>query len=71
MDEVKAVDIIFLDFTKTFDTVPANILLDKLSNSEINKITLCWVTNQMNGGLRVVVNAATFQQQPFTSLLYH
>lgn len=28
-----------------FDAVPHDILLDKLSNCEINRFTLCWVIN--------------------------
>lgn len=58
--EGKPVDVIFLDFTKTFNTVPHGILLDKLSNSEINSFMPFWVMNWFDGSMhRVVVNGAT------------
>lgn len=43
----------FLDFSRTFDTVPLSTLLDKLSNSEMNWFTLCWVNGTAQ---KVVVN---------------
>jgi len=39
MDEGKAVDVIFLSFSKTSDTVPHNLLLDKSSNGETHGFT--------------------------------
>lgn len=41
VDEVKAVPVIFLDFSKTFDTVSHNTLPGKLPNCEINRFSLC------------------------------
>ncbi|PKU45836.1 rna-directed dna polymerase from mobile element jockey-like [Limosa lapponica baueri] len=39
----KAVDVIYLDFGKVFDTVPHSVLLEKLANHGIDKCTLHWV----------------------------
>jgi len=36
VDEGKMVGVVFVDFRKVFDTVPHNILLDKLSNCRIS-----------------------------------
>ncbi|KAK4806138.1 hypothetical protein QYF61_001061 [Mycteria americana] len=68
VDEGKAVDVVFLDFSKAFDTVPQSILLDKLSNCGMSRFTVCWVKNWLEGrAQRVVVNGATSGWQPVTS----
>ncbi|KAK4806195.1 hypothetical protein QYF61_001118 [Mycteria americana] len=57
VDEGKAVDVVFLDFSKAFDTVPRSILLDKLSNCGMSRFTVLWVKNWLEGrAQRVVVN---------------
>lgn len=43
VDEEKMVDVVFLDFTKTFDTVPHRILLDKLSNCCMSGFMVHWM----------------------------
>lgn len=43
MDEGKAVDVVFLDFSKAFDTVPHSILLDKFSSCGISRFRVHWV----------------------------
>lgn len=48
-DEEKAADIIFPEFSKTFDSVPHGILPVKLSSCEINRFMICWVANWFNG----------------------
>jgi len=55
------VDVFFLGFSKDSDTVPHSILLDKLSNYEMNGYTVRWVKKWLNSrSHRVVVNGATF-----------
>ena len=49
VDEGKAVDVIYLDFSKAFDTVSHNILLKKLAARGLDWRTLCWVKNWLDG----------------------
>ncbi|GAB0178848.1 mitochondrial enolase superfamily member 1 [Grus japonensis] len=42
VDEGKAVDVIYLDFSKAFDTVSHSILLEKLVAHGLDGCTLCW-----------------------------
>ncbi|KAK4813150.1 hypothetical protein QYF61_013115 [Mycteria americana] len=68
VDEGEAMDVVFLDFSKAFDTVPHSILLDKLSNCGMSGFTVHWVKNWLNSRpQRVVVNGATAGWQLVTS----
>jgi len=49
VDEGKAVDVVYLDFSKAFDTVPHSILLEKLAAHGLDGCTLCWMKNWLNG----------------------
>ncbi|KAK4815480.1 hypothetical protein QYF61_003016, partial [Mycteria americana] len=60
VDEGKAMDVVFLDFSQAFDTVPHSILLDKLSNCEMSRYTLHWVMNRLKGRAQRVVSPAVF-----------
>ncbi|NXP18553.1 RTXE polymerase, partial [Scytalopus superciliaris] len=42
VDEGRAVDVVYLDFSKAFDTVSHNILLEKLVAHGLDRCTLCW-----------------------------
>ena len=57
VDEGKVVDVVYLDFSKAFDTVSHSILLGKLAARGLDRYTLLWVRNWLEGGAqRVVVN---------------
>jgi len=57
VDEGKAVDVAYVDFSKAFDTVPHSNLLEKLAARGLDGCTLCWIKNWLNGrAQRVMVN---------------
>jgi len=47
--EGKAVDGIYLDFSKAFDTASHSILLEKLAAHVLDGCTLRWVKNCLEG----------------------
>ncbi|KAK4831533.1 hypothetical protein QYF61_018135 [Mycteria americana] len=49
VDEGKAVHVVYLDFSKAFDTVFHSILLEKLAARGLDGRTLCWVKNWLDG----------------------
>lgn len=60
VDAGNAVDAVFLDFSKAFDSILHITLLDKLSKGEVNGFTLHWKMNWQNGRVqRVVASGAT------------
>ncbi|GAB0199202.1 mitochondrial enolase superfamily member 1 [Grus japonensis] len=64
VDEGKAVDVVYLDFSKAFDTVSHSILLEKLSAHGLDGCTLHWVKNWLDGQVqRIVVNPVGGQSQ--------
>jgi len=48
VDEGKAADVIYLDFSKAFDAVPHSILLEKLAGHGLAGCTLHWIKNWLN-----------------------
>ncbi|KAK4810730.1 hypothetical protein QYF61_007704 [Mycteria americana] len=67
-DEGKAVDVLYLDFSKAFDTVSHSILLEKLAAHGLDGCTLRWVKNWLDGwSERVVVNGVYSIWRPVTS----
>ncbi|KAK4825836.1 hypothetical protein QYF61_002959 [Mycteria americana] len=68
VDEGKAVDVVYLDFSKAFDTVSHGILLEKLAAHGLDGCTLRWVKNWLDGrAQRVVVNGVYSGWRPVTS----
>ena len=49
VDEGKAVDVVYLDFSKAFDTISHSILPEKLAAHGLDGRTLCWVKNWLDG----------------------
>ncbi|KAJ7417970.1 rna-directed dna polymerase from mobile element jockey-like [Willisornis vidua] len=59
VDEGKAVDVVYLDFSKAFDTISHSTMLEKLAAHELDWSTLFWVKSWLDGrAQRVLVNAA-------------
>ncbi|XP_052629063.1 uncharacterized protein LOC128134875 [Harpia harpyja] len=68
VDEGKAMDVVYLDFSKAFDPVSHGILLEKLAAHGLDKCTLRWVKNWLDGqAQRVVVNGVKSSWWPATS----
>jgi len=59
VEEGRAVDVVYLDFSKAFDTVSHNILLAKLRKCGLDEWSVRWMENWLNGrAQRVVISGA-------------
>jgi len=68
VDEGKAADVIYLDFSKPFDTIPHIVLLEKVAACGLDGCTHFWVKNWLNDrAQRVVVNGVKSNWWPVTS----
>jgi len=68
VDEGRAVDVVYLDFRKAFDTVSYNILIRKLRKCGPDEWSVRWIENWLNGRTqRVVISGAESSWRPLTS----
>jgi hypothetical protein len=68
LDQNKQVDMLYLDFSKAFDSVDHDILLYKLQKHGINGVLLRWFESYLNDRWqRVVIEGAASTWSPVTS----
>jgi len=62
------VDVVYLDFSKAFDTVSHNILLGKFRKCGLDEWSVRWIENWLKGrAQRVVISNAESSWRPVTS----
>ena len=68
VDEGRAVDVVYVDFRKAFDTVSRNILLRKLRKCGLDEWSVRWTENWLNGRAQsVVISGAESSWRPVAS----
>ncbi|CAM5142344.1 unnamed protein product [Natator depressus] len=68
VDEGKAVDVLFLDFSKAFDTVSHSILASKLKKYGLDEWTIRWIETWLDCRAQwVVINGSMSSWQPVLS----
>ena len=68
MDEGKAVDVVYMDFSKAFDKVPHGRLVRKMQSLGIHAGVVNWIRHWLNGrSQRVVVEDSYSEWRPVTS----
>ncbi|CAM5091350.1 unnamed protein product [Eretmochelys imbricata] len=67
-EEGKTVDVLFLDFSKAFNTVSHSILASKLKKYGLDEWTIRWLENWLDHrAQRVVINGSISSRQPVLS----
>jgi len=70
VDEGRAVDVVYLDFSKAFDTVSHKILIERLLMYGLDEQTARWIENWLNvWAQRVVIRDTKSGWQPVTSIV--
>ncbi|CAM5105390.1 unnamed protein product [Natator depressus] len=68
VDEGKAVDVLFLDFSKAFDTISHSILASKLKKYGLDEWTRRWIESWLDHRAQwVVINGSMSSWQPVSS----
>ncbi|CAM5102721.1 unnamed protein product [Eretmochelys imbricata] len=68
VDEGKAVDVLFLDFSKAFDTVSHSILASKVKKYGLDEWTIRWIESCLDHqALQVMINGSMSSWQPVSS----
>ncbi|CAM5135878.1 unnamed protein product [Natator depressus] len=68
VDEGKAVDVLFLNFSKAYDTVSHSILASKLKKYGLDEWTIRWIESWLDcQAQRVVINGSMSSWQPVSS----
>ncbi|CAM4646594.1 unnamed protein product [Lepidochelys kempii] len=68
VDEGKAVDVLFLDFSKAFDTVSHSILVSKLNKYGLDECTIRWVESWLDYQAQWIgINGSMSRWQPVSS----
>ncbi|CAM5077298.1 unnamed protein product, partial [Eretmochelys imbricata] len=68
VDEGKVVDVLFLDFSKDFDTVSYSILASKLKKYGLDEWTIRWIESWLDcQAQRIVINGSMSSWQPVSS----
>jgi len=68
VDEGRAMDVVYLNFSKAFDTVSHNIHIGKLGKCGLDEWPVRWIENWLNGRTqKVVMSGNEFSWKPVTS----